>query len=167
MDRPIIMDIEASGFGVGSYPIEVGYVDEYGKTWCSLIKPQANCSHWDEKAAALHQISRNTLFESGEDVVSVATQLNKMLGQKTVYSDGWYQDFVWISCLFDLADMTPSFKLEDLRTVLTPFQESIWHRTKQTIVDGLEAMRHRASTDALVLQLTWVETSESELATAI
>jgi len=167
MLRPIILDIEASGFGAGSYPIEIGYVDEHGKTWCSLIKPEAGLDHWDEQAAALHKISRDTLLSSGNEAVEVALHLNKALGKQVVHSDGWYQDFIWMSRLFDLANITPKFKLEDLRTVLTPFQESIWHTTKQAIVDGLQLERHRASTDALVLQLTWVKTTESELTRSI
>ena len=34
---PTILDIEASGFGPGSYPIEIGFVTGAGKAWCSLI----------------------------------------------------------------------------------------------------------------------------------
>jgi len=167
MVRPIILDIEASGFGTGSYPIEVGYVDSFGKTWCALVKPEAGCVHWDEGAAALHQISRESLFERGREAASVAAHLNQTFSKQVIYSDGWYQDFVWINRLFDFANMTPSFKLEDLRTVLTPYQQSIWHEAKASIIERRQAVRHRASTDALVLQLTWLKTSESELATTL
>jgi hypothetical protein len=36
--RPNIIDIEASGFGVDSYPIEVGIVLSTGQKYCALIK---------------------------------------------------------------------------------------------------------------------------------
>jgi len=39
MKPPSIKDIEASGFGAGAYPIEVGYMTHHGKRRCSLITP--------------------------------------------------------------------------------------------------------------------------------
>jgi hypothetical protein len=47
---PAIIDVEASGFGSLSYPIEVGVVDQTGIRFCSLIKPQNDWIHWDEQA---------------------------------------------------------------------------------------------------------------------
>jgi hypothetical protein len=54
------------------------------------------------------------------------------------------QGFTWLNCLFEMADSTPNFKLEDLRTVLTPYQQSSWHKTKQSILNELKIHRHRA-----------------------
>ncbi|MEE9330792.1 MAG: hypothetical protein V3U89_01050 [Methylophilaceae bacterium] len=162
MTPPTILDIEASGFGKGSYPIEVGYVSRHGHPWCSLIVPSDHWLHWDDSAENLHKISRNTLFEYGKDAGIVAKHLNNVFHHQTIYTDGWLQDFTWINCLFDLADIVPLFKLEDLRTILTPYQESVWHATKQSILDELQASRHRASVDAKILQMTWIKTAESE-----
>lgn len=61
-----------------------------------------------------------------------------------------------------MANIAPHFKLEDLRTVLTPYQESVWHITKQYILNEFQVRRHRASADAKVLQLTWLKTVEAE-----
>ena len=36
---PPILDVEASGFGPGSYPIEIGYVLGDGTAYCTLISP--------------------------------------------------------------------------------------------------------------------------------
>ncbi|PCI59332.1 MAG: hypothetical protein COB34_03715 [Methylophilaceae bacterium] len=166
MTPPNIIDIEASGFGTGSYPIEIGYISRYRKVWCSLIIPTENWLHWDQSAESLHKISRDTLFEHGKDVGIVAAHLNDVFQNQTVYTDGWLQDFTWISRLFELAEIRPHFKLEDLRTILTPHQESIWHETKQSIFHELQARRHRASADAQVLQMTWVKTAESEAQTS-
>ncbi len=47
MSLPTIIDIEASGFGRGSYPIEVGFITADGKTGCSLIKPEAQWKSWN------------------------------------------------------------------------------------------------------------------------
>jgi hypothetical protein len=63
--------------------------------------------------------------------------------------------------LFDAADQSPNFRLEDLRYVLTPEQEAIWHATKSAVQADLHATRHRASIDAKVLQLTWLNTQSA------
>ena len=47
--EPYIIDVEASGFGNGSYPIEVGVVLNNGEKFCTLIVPAANWTHWDEE----------------------------------------------------------------------------------------------------------------------
>lgn len=159
---PSIIDIEASGFGKESYPIEVGYVNSHGKSWCSLIKPCDEWLHWSQVAEQLHHISRDTLFVHGKSVESIATHLNDVFLNQIVYSDGWLQDFTWVNRLFEVANMTPHFKLEDLRSILTSYQQSVWHTTKQSILNELEISRHRASADAQVLQMTWLKTAKSE-----
>jgi hypothetical protein len=47
---PAIIDLEASGFGKGSYPIEVGFVLPEGAMYCTLIQPAPHWRHWDDKA---------------------------------------------------------------------------------------------------------------------
>ena len=37
---PTILDIEASGFGRGSYPIEIGFSAGDGVLFCGLIVPE-------------------------------------------------------------------------------------------------------------------------------
>jgi hypothetical protein len=49
MVPPVIVDIEASGFGVGSYPVEIGYVDSKGDVWSAQVQPHADWLHWDKK----------------------------------------------------------------------------------------------------------------------
>ena len=62
---PTILDIEASGFGRGSYPIEIGFSDGQGGLFCSLIQPEADWLHWDDSAEALHGLSRELLLTHG------------------------------------------------------------------------------------------------------
>lgn len=161
MNPPIILDIEASGFGKNSYPIEVGFIDESLNTWCALIKPEEDWEHWDLDAEKMHFLSRDSLIKHGKSAEVVAQSLNAQLLNKTVYSDGWMHDFTWISLLFDSAKMRQRFKLEDLRNVLTPKQEAMWHTTKNLVEQELNIKRHRASVDAKVLQLTWQRTRET------
>jgi hypothetical protein len=162
MTPPIIIDIEASGFGVGSYPIEVGYVDRRGKTWCSLITPRDDWLHWSKTAETLHHISREMLLAHGKSAQVIANHLNDTFLNQTLYSDSWLHDFTWLNCLFHAADVSPHFKFEDLRAVLSPFQQSVWHNTKQSLLNELQISRHRASADAQVLQMTWLKTAQME-----
>lgn len=157
---PVILDIEASGFGVGSYPIEIGYVDADGHVWSAQVQPHADWLHWDTEAEKLHQQSRQSLEAHGQTARDIALHLNNTFSGKTLYTDGWYQDFVWLHSLYEAAGLSPRFKLEDLSLTLTAEQKAIWHSTKQQVRDALALEPHRASTDAKVLQLTWLKTAE-------
>jgi hypothetical protein len=155
MILPALMDIEASGFGVGSYPIEVGFVDGDGALFCTLVHPEPDWQHWDAQAEALHGISRPVLSTHGRSVRWVAQQLNDRLGGLTVYCDAWGHDYPWLGRLFDAAGMSPRFKLEDLRHLLTDEQAARWHDTVTAVRLELSIGRHRASSDAKVLQIAY------------
>ena len=160
---PAFIDLEASGFGRGSYPIEVGFVLPEGATYCTLILPPAHWQHWDERAQAVHQITRELLLSHGKPAAEVAQTLNSQLRGRTLYSDGWANDYTWLSLLFDEADMTPAFKLDNLRSLLDEQQADAWHACKQTVMSELKMPRHRASTDARVLQLTYARLAAAQV----
>ena len=88
----------------------------------------------------------------------MAEQLNFFLGGRTVYTDGWGQDYVWLACLFESAQIVPKFKLVDLYEIIDDDQLPNWNATKEQVVKELRVARHRASSDARVLQLTWLRT---------
>lgn len=152
---PTIIDLEASGFGRGSYPIEVGFVPADGHTYCSLILPAPHWRHWDDAAQAVHQITRDTLMLHGRPASDVARTLNQRLRGQTVYSDGWANDYSWLGLLFDEADITPAFKLDNLRALLNDRQADGWQACKERVIAELRQPRHRASNDARVLQVTF------------
>jgi hypothetical protein len=152
---PTVLDVEASGFGRNSYPIEVGFVLPDGHTFCTLIRPLEHWTHWDPQAAMTHHIPRPLLEKRGQSVEEVARRLNTDLRGQTVYSDGWANDYSWLGALFDAADMTPSFRLENLRKLLTEAEAERWHSIKAQIGSERGAQRHRASADARLLQLTY------------
>ncbi|MBC3870839.1 MULTISPECIES: 3'-5' exonuclease family protein [Undibacterium] len=158
---PVVIDFEASGFGRGSYPIEVGFSHRHGEGWCTLIRPEDDWEHWDERAVGAHRIQREMLIARGRAVNQVADQLNQLLGGQTVYTDGWAHDYVWLARLFDAAQRSPQFRLADLREIISPRQEAVWHATKIQVEDDLNLTRHRASNDARILQLTWLRTYDA------
>jgi hypothetical protein len=151
---PAIIDIEASGFGSSSYPIEVGFVLPDGTSYCALIHPAANWQHWDESAERVHQVSRKNLEAHGRPVAEVAHELNGRLQGQTIYCDAWYHDYTWLSRLFDAAGSAQAFRLEDVRILLNETQAAHWHATKVQIQRELDIPRHRASNDARILQAT-------------
>lgn len=159
---PIILDVEASGFGIGSYPIEVGVAMPGGQSYCSLISPEAEWSHWDEKAERLHHLKRELLLQYGKSVQEVANKLNELLEGKTVYSDAWGNDMSWLSLLFDRAGVSQKFALDSLHGLLSIEQQVIWDRTKQQVIDEHALTRHRASADARILQETYIQTLQAK-----
>ena len=153
---PAVLDIEASGFGRDSFPIEVGFVLPDGETFCTLIRPAAGWTHWDDSAERLHRISPQTARAHGRDALEVARLLNERLRGMTLYCDGWAHDYVWLNVLFDAAGMTPAFKLDNLRALLTDHEASSWAIVKEQVAGEMRLQRHRASSDAKLLQQTLV-----------
>jgi hypothetical protein len=153
---PAVLDIEASGFGRDSYPVEIGFVLPDGQTYCSLIRPAPDWTHWDPGAERVHHITLQSAIDYGRDVVDVARQLNERLRGRTIYCDGWAHDYVWLNVLFEAAQMTPAFKLDNLRALLTDQEASSFDACKHEVETEMSLQRHRASSDAAVLQRTLV-----------
>jgi hypothetical protein len=146
------LDIEASGFGRHSYPIEVGYVLDDGRAWCTLIQPLPEWTHWDAEAARVHGITRAALERHGRTPVDVARSLNEALAGRTVYCDGWAHDYPWLATLFDAAGMAPRFHLESAAVLLPGDQLDRLGAARQQAQAALGLQRHRASGDARMLQ---------------
>lgn len=156
---PITIDVEASGFGRGSYPVEIGLALPDGTRHCFLIAPAHGWTHWDEEAAAIHGISRERLQGHGLPVHDVASQLNALLHGKTAYSDAWSFDMSWIGKLFDAADQLQGFRVADISELMDEAQHGQWQAVKRQVMGDLGLKRHRASGDARVLQETWLRVS--------
>lgn len=158
VNSPIILDIEASGFGATSYPIEVGVAMDNDTRFCRLIRPQSDWLHWSEEAQGLHGISRSMLLEKGAPVQQVCIELNQLLSGRTAYSDGWVVDSPWLSRLYESAGMRMAFELSQLDLILNEQQMDNWHETKSRILSQTKAKRHRASHDAAIILQTYLAT---------
>lgn len=152
---PTIIDIEASGFGPESYPIEVGVVRQDGSRFCKLIKPFDDWTHWDLKAESVHGISSNLLKTSGISGVQACLELNEFLASSEVYCDGWVVDLPWINKLYSRAGVNMSFRISSLEMILKSHQMDNWQQTKEKAINMLQLSRHRASNDALIIQKTF------------
>lgn len=158
LQNPNIIDIEASGFGGTSYPIEVGVALDDGTKYCSLILPAPGWAHWDSDAEKVHGIPRDLLKTRGRPVQEVGATLNALLDGRTLYTDGWVVDKPWLTTLFHEARLPMSFSVSPLELILTEQQMDRWHATKAQILAGETEHRHRASFDAWIVQQTYRRT---------
>lgn len=154
-DGLCFIDVEASGFGPGSYPIEIGIAGPGAALHCFLIRPLPEWRHWDARAEALHGISRQVLQTHGRTPLEVADRLNALLRGQVVYSDAWGQDMAWLAGLMEACERPMRFRVESLLTLLSEHELARWDRLKATVSEQVRARRHRASTDARVLRLTY------------
>ncbi len=156
--HPFIIDLEASGFGVHSYPIEVGYALEPDQRYSMLIHPHTEWTYWDDAAEKIHGVSREVLHTSGHPLTEVAEKLNQDLAGLTLYSDGWVVDSPWLKKLFFAAKMEMQFSVSPLENILKEPQMEIWHETKEQLLEEMQIIRHRASYDAWLIQETYKRT---------
>lgn len=157
---PNIIDIEASGFGGDSYPIEVGLVLSNGQKFCSLIVPFDGWVHWNNEAEKIHHISRKKLQVYGKPVSQVAKELNKLLKGMTLYSDGWVVDKPWLIRLFYASKVEMEFSVSPIEMILSEAQMAVWDEVKNKVITKYDIQRHRASNDAWVIQETYRQTIE-------
>lgn len=105
-DTLVTIDFEASGLGIGTYPIEVGIVmasrEGEPKEFSTLIKPTSDWltrGRWKHEAESIHKISRHELA-SGMPVDEVCRRLNELLAGHIVFADGGSHDTYWLARLF-------------------------------------------------------------------
>lgn len=151
------IDVEASGLGIGSYPIEVGVAMADTSMHCTLIRPEDDWTHWDAEAEVLHGITREILLVNGKSILKVAMLLNEWLDGQTIYSDAWGNDSCWLGLLFERASLQQRFTIDSVASLLSQDQMKLWHSKKLEVTKRMDLKRHRASSDALILQKTLLE----------
>ena len=156
--RPQIIDVEASGFGSDSYPIEVGVVLSNGLRFSRLIRPLPDWTHWDPAAEMLHGISRQDLERFGHDPVIVAKELNELLLGQTVYTDGWVVDKPWLDRLFDRLAIEREFYISPIESIVSEGQIEQWQLAMEHLGSQVAQPAHRALNDAVLIQETYVLT---------
>jgi hypothetical protein len=159
MDTPAFIDVEASGLGPRSYPIEVGLITSEGSMFCTLIVPpedwaKSDAVAWDPGAESVHGITRTILGTYGKPLVDVARELNRVARGLTLYSDAWGNDYAWLARLYDAAGLPMLFHVESSRKLLSEDEAVRWGAAKMEVIAELKLTRHRASSDAKILQRT-------------
>ncbi|WP_375452134.1 transcriptional regulator [uncultured Devosia sp.] len=99
----IFLDFEASSLSKQSYPIEVGWVLEDGTGEGHLIRRAPEWHDWDNKAEALHGISREQLLRDGTPHELVCARLIEIFAGNIVYASAPSWDGHWLSMLLRAA----------------------------------------------------------------
>lgn len=159
---PHMADIEASGLGPQSFPIEIAWSTKTGEIRSRLIRPEPDWHWWEPAAEQLHHISRHMLEMESLPPTVIAEEMNRELSGEILYFDGGDYDRRWLSLLFRAAGMRPGFKLGD-------FDQLLVLAGRKTAANGVvaEALArrdlgnlplHRAGNDVKLMQLTYVHT---------
>ncbi|WP_151703285.1 hypothetical protein [Nitrincola alkalilacustris] len=142
----VFMDLEASGLGEASYPIEAAWVAADGERQDSfLINPKsvAGWRYWDEHAEEVHGIDHNDLVRDGISAQAACKRLNQHLQGCIVVTDAPSYDRFWLDRLYEACRCEPSFRVEGLDAILNASQIA------QFAQEAEGAMRrHRALADA-------------------
>jgi hypothetical protein len=169
----VFLDFEASSLNDESYPIEVGWVFEDGRSEAHLIRPAPQWTDWDPGAEAVHRISRSTLEHEGAAHTDVARRLLDALSPHLVYASAPSWDGKWLSVLFRAAGLprhamrlrdTEEAFFEGAAEVLRPLVEPAHlDRVAAGVVERVLSARadrapaHRAREDAEQERRTWLE----------
>lgn len=151
LDEFVVLDVEASGLGHSSYPVEVAYASSSGREESYFIKPTSywlEHGEWDENAERLHGLSHQQLLQQGDNIVSVALQLNKYLCGKLVMCHDLTFDGFWLTQLFKAANTSVTFHLIDLSELFDFWGEEKAHLYKEEYGKTLNTNEHRALPDA-------------------
>jgi hypothetical protein len=147
------IDLEASGLGSKSWPVEVAWTFTEGPPAAFLIRPDDAWPDeaWEEGAEALHGISRDDLRRNGLGVREVCAALNEALAGTEVYSDAPDWDGFWLIRLFAAGGVRQEFSIHDYGKLVGPIiaghGEEILERAAR-----LAPRRHRAAADVTHLQ---------------
>lgn len=121
----ICVDLEASGLGAASYPIEVAWKnDATGEQDSFLINPETaeGWFYWDEYAEEMHGLDRESIVSKGLDIFDACKRLNETLKGQVLISDACEFDSFWMNRLFEAARVKPAFQMAGLKDVLTKEQ---------------------------------------------
>lgn len=125
----VFLDFEASSLSKASYPIEVAWVFEDGQSESYLIAPAPTWTEWDEEAAAIHGIARDSLKAEGTPVEILGRRMLSVLSGHRLYASAPSWDGKWLSALLRAAGLprhalrledTEDARLEIARSILAP-----------------------------------------------
>ncbi|WP_010218124.1 transcriptional regulator [Sphingomonas sp. PAMC 26621] len=110
----VFLDFEASSLAKKSYPIEVAWVFEDGRSESHLIRPAPEWTDWDDAAEAIHHIPRATLIAEGTSHDVVAARMLQELAGHDLRATAPSWDGKWLSALLRAAGIDRhSLRLRD------------------------------------------------------
>ena len=109
------LDVESSGLGDSSYPIEIGVCGVSLEPISFLIRPLSDwgIESWSSSSEKIHGISYDLLIERGALATNVCEWLNAVCNNRTVLSDNPPYDEGWLDRLYDDVGVMRTFELLD------------------------------------------------------
>lgn len=161
----VFVDFEASSLDKQSYPIEVAWVFEDGRSQSYLIRPAAGWTDWSSEAEAIHGISRPLLLAEGVAVDRVANDMMNSLSGHDLYASSPSWDGKWLSVLLRAAGL-PRHALRLRKSddafaaaASTALGEGVSDTDIQNfvaeIIESTESPAHRALADARLELHRW------------
>jgi hypothetical protein len=95
----VFLDFEASSLRKKSYPIEVAWVFEDGRSTSRLIRPTPEWTDWSYEAEKIHGITKGVLTSKGASVQDVADEMLQDLTGHALYASAPSWDGKWLSTL--------------------------------------------------------------------
>jgi hypothetical protein len=152
---PAFLDIEASGLGNTSYPIEVAWSDSRATVHTYLIRPDENWTSWDMEAERIHGISRDELHDRGLSPAEVCQRIRTSISGVTAYSDAPELERFWMNRLFQAGEGGNSpilvlgvSQIPEIRTIC--YERGLYNRLKEQAIEA-EGKIHRAASDVRIL----------------
>jgi hypothetical protein len=154
------MDIEASGLGTGSWPVEIGWALPFGpkRNGAVLIRPVPEWTHWSSVAEThFHKISRQTLDREGMAPGEALARVEEALYGCEIYVEDPAEDRTWFSRLVAAAGRETALRLHDAHGLFEA--QALRRRHNLTDIRREVSVRfphsHRAGADALQLAEIW------------
>jgi hypothetical protein len=172
----VFLDFEASSLSRQSYPIEVAWVFQDGRSESHLIAPAPGWEDWSETAEGIHGISRDLLLNEGEPHDAVANRMVEALGGHDLFASAPSWDGKWMSYLLRTSGLPRhTLKLRDtveaLRETATEILKPILSAARLDVeVHAIEARitaaksgppAHRALADAIGEYERWVSARQA------
>nr|WP_246348856.1 transcriptional regulator [Sphingomonas aerophila] len=164
------MDFEASSLFDQSFPVEVAWVFQDGRSESHLIRPAPEWTDWDDASQAIHGISRETLASEGESHDIVAARMVEALSEHDLFASAPSSDGKWLSVLLRGAGLPRhALRLRDtdeaLRATATEILRAVLPKARldeevRALVSAANAGKethpaHRALADAQGEYDTW------------
>jgi len=178
----VFLDFEASSLRKNGFPVEVGWVFEDGRAEGWLIRPAPGWTDWDERAQAIHGLSRERLAREGESHEAVACRMVDTLSGHDLFASAPSWDGKWLSLLLRAAGLPRhALRLRDTEVAqeegatallagrLPPAEVA---RIVAGLIDGVRAEAeetapcHRAVDDAEAERRRWIEVCRRAAETA-
>ena len=172
----VFLDFEASSLSNRSYPIEVAWMFQDGRSESHLIAPAPGWDDWDAAAEAIHGIGRDTLIAEGEPHDAVANRMVEALSDHDLFASAPSWDGKWMSALLRAAGLprhtlvlrdTDQALRETATEILRPtFPEARLEVEVHNLVTRASAEKsahpaHRALADAAGEHATWIRVRDA------